>query len=712
MTEVWLSLNDAAELEQVAYTTMWDRVHSGKVSQTEQKNITNNEYLIKSVPNPNGGHNLVQVALSSLSAGAQARYRRRLADRDRREAVKRRLEGKERPWYADIDIGWYLSTYKQEYMKKISLCSELEKYIKLKPQYRKCATEFLESFAREHLGVSAKQMYRYLQRYDEGCMWGRLAELEDGQGHEYFRILALCTPPKKGRHTRLTPEIAALIENLWAREEFHRNRQSVKMLYDEVCSRLRAKYEASTAEEGNADGAKEEWIPSYNTVRRYVDGLYANYSGAAALLKDGERQWKNTTMMKKRRDTGKLRVMELWQGDAHTFDCWIQIRKQNGTVAAIRPYLVAFIDTRSRCIAAWGICTQPNAEVIKKVIIHGIYPKECSPVQGVPRVMLIDNGRDFTAQTLTGRKRTERFDIDGEIRGFYKAMGIEYDMRALPYQAWTKGQMERFFGTLCEGFSKKFPSYTGTLTGSRTDARVKKDIQGMLERGELHTMDEFAAMFESYIEQYHERVHSGLTAQKEQNPRPARVYENAEKYDKPAPPLEYALSLLGTTVTRTVYTTGIELDKRQYMSEALAAYIGERVTVRVKDYDLRTVVCYTEDGHLIGNAYTYDKLNPIAEKDDEALSEHIKSQRRQLRTTRESISELRMPYDERIALPELTGKTSKTVAMVQDKQYSEAVAERTKSRTEPKKEPQELNDFMRSQAQKAIERIEGMKKLG
>lgn len=685
MTEVWLSLDDAAELEQMPYETLRSKIR-----------FETGSFEVRNVPNANGGHNLVQVALSSLSPGAQARYKRRLADRERREAIKRRLEGKERPWYADIDIGWYLSTYKQEYMEKISLCSELEKYIKLRPQHHKCATEFLEEFAREHLGVSAKQMYRYLQRYDEGCMWGKLAESEDGRGHEYFRILALCKPPKKGRHTKLTPEIAALIENIWASEEFHRNRQSVKMLYDEVCSRL----------------AGAEWIPSYNTVKRYVDGLYAKYSGAAALLKDGERQWKNTTMMKKRRDTGKLRVMELWQGDAHTFDCWIQITKPNGTVAAIRPYLVAFIDTRSRCIAAWGICTQPNAEVIKKVIIHGIFPKECSPVQGVPRVMLIDNGKDFTAQTLTGRKRTQRFDIDGEIRGFYKAMGIEYDMRALPYQAWTKGQMERFFGTLCEGFSKKFPSYTGTLTGSRTDAKVKKDIQGMLERGELHTMDEFAAMFESYLERYHSKVHGGLVEQHEPNPRPAKVYENAEKYDKPAPPLEYALSLLGTTVTRTVYATGIELDKRQYMSEELAAYIGEKVTVRVKDYGLKTVVCYTEDGHLIGNAYTYDKLDPIAEGDDEALVEHIKSQRRQLGSTKENISELRTPYNERIALPELTGSDAKTVAMVQDKQYSEAISKRTKPRTKPKKEAQELNDFMRSQAQKAIERIEGMKKSG
>lgn len=51
--------------------------------------------------------------------------------------------------------------------------------------------------------------------------------------------------------------------------------------------------------------------------------------------------------------------------------------------------------------------------------------------------------------------------------------------RALPYQPRTKGQIERFFGGVCSRFSKQFSSYTGTLTGSRTDAKIPKDIQKM-----------------------------------------------------------------------------------------------------------------------------------------------------------------------------------------------------------------------------------------
>lgn len=81
--------------------------------------------------------------------------------------------------------------------------------------------------------------------------------------------------------------------------------------------------------------------------------------------------------------------------------------------------------------------------------------------------------------------------FDDMTRGFYRSIGIEDDHEALPYQPWSKGQIERFFGQVCSSFAKWFSSYTGTLTGSSTDAKVDKDIQKMLEAGQLLTMEEF-----------------------------------------------------------------------------------------------------------------------------------------------------------------------------------------------------------------------------
>ena len=679
--ETWVSLAEAAELEEKPRQTIQNRMYSGKIR-------------YRTEPNPEGGRDLVKIELSTLTPHAQSLYKSRLYQRIRCERAKQETANKTPPWYTTVDIGWYMSEYREEYFEKTALAGELDKYLEQKKLHHKSVTSFCEEFAREHLDISGKQMMRYIKRYLDAEMWAEIEEQKDGCNHRYFKILALCTPPKKGKNTKLDDRVRAMIENIWVSEEFLQNQQSMTLLLE----KLRAQMQG------------EEWIPSYNTVKRYVDKLEARYSSEKVLVQKGASEWKNRKMMKRERDTGSLRVMDLWEGDAHTFDCWIQITNPNGTVTAQRPFIVAFMDVRSRCIAGWGICTQPNAEVIKHVLIHALYPKECSPVMGVPRVILIDNGKDFTAETLTGRKRTERFSIDGEIKGFYRAIGIEDDMRALPYQGWSKGHIERFFGDVCERFSKTMNSYTGTLTGSKTDAKIKKDIAGMLKRGELFTLDEFTAMFETFLERYHEKEHEGLKKQGEENPRPARVYETADRYKKPAPPIEYALSLLGTAVVRTVYNTGIELNKRRYMSEDLAAYIGEKVTVRVKEYGADTIICYDSEGHLIGNAYTYEKLDPIAEDGDDILTEHLKSQKRQLRNTRMNIASLKMPHSERqIALPKLTGEDAKTVSMPQDMQYAELVRSRKVLKEPEKKEEPGLNDYMREQARRAIERIE---KLG
>ncbi len=684
----WVSLSEAAELEGVEANTIVIRIRRQKTDSTVTA-----PYIVKTEPNASGGRDLVFIATSSLSEAAQAKLKRRERDALAR-AVRIEQEGKE-PWYFDIPIAWYISEYKTEYHEKVALAGEIEKYLEQVAYQGKNKTEFCKAFAAEHLGLSSNQFRRYINRYQEGLFWAECKCAETGANYEYFKVLALCTPPKKGKHAKLTPEIMARIENLWAAEEHHQNLQSMQMIYEDLTAEL------------EASGA--DWIPSYNTVRRYCNELSSKYPSAASLLKNGVREWKNQSMVKRLRNTGELDVMELWQGDAHTFDCWIKAVQPNGKVTACRPYLVAFIDTRSRCLAGWGICVQPNAEVIKRVLIHAIYPKEGSPISGVPKAILIDNGKDFTAQTLTGRARSERFDVDGEIKGFYKSIGIESDARALPYQPWSKGEIERFFGALCSKFSKKFKSYTGTLTGSRTDAKVKKDILGMLERGELHTMDEFAEMFSAYLEKYHMTKHSGLQKQREPSPYPIKVYENAKRYERAAPPLEYALMLLGTTVERRVYNTGLEFSGRSFMSEDLARYIGEKVTVRYQEEMPNMVKCWASDGSFIGEAYSYDKLSMRAEGDDEKLMEHILSQKRQLRGVREDIDNLRRSLAERSAqeaYPEISNMPQKVVSLPQDTQYLEEakrVQDARKQVKKPKREP--INDFMRQQAEKALERL-------
>ena len=128
----------------------------------------------------------------------------------------------------------------------------------------------------------------------------------------------------------------------------------------------------------------------------------------------------------------RLEVMELLVGDEHTFDLWVQYTAPNGRIKAVRPTLVAWMDMRSRDILGDVICVKANGDTLKESLVKVIY------TAGVPKRLLIDNGKDYTKQELTGQNRKKRnidFDFDAETMGFYQSIGIQGVDRALPYQA-------------------------------------------------------------------------------------------------------------------------------------------------------------------------------------------------------------------------------------------------------------------------------------
>lgn len=669
-----VTLAEAAELEGIEYNSMV--IRAGR-----------NNLGIHGETAENGGRATVLINVSDLSEEAQKKYFRRKKDAELRE----RREAEDVPWYVGISLDRYMAKYSKEYHKKCAVAAELDKYNSLKKEYPKETTEFAEEFAAEHLQVSGRQLRRLLSAYNEGCKWAELMSPEGN--YDYYRILALCRRPQTGKGTKLTEEMKAELNRLWSSELYHKNLQNFTTLYEEFT-------------EGLSDA---EFIPSYRTCLKYIRNLEYEYGNVHTLLKSGVRGFRHDNMMKMKRDTGALEVLELVQGDAHTFDTWVEYTGPTGKKTAIRPYLVGFIDTRSRALVGWGVCVVPNAEVIKQVIIHMIYDKSGSDISGVPKVLYLDNGKDFTAQTLTGHPRTERFELDCNLKGFYGACGIEEYKRALPYTPWSKAQIERFFGTLCDQFSKKFKAYTGTLTGSRTDAKVQKDIKEMLRRGELPTLTEFTAEFEKWLDRYHNKVHSGLKDQGEPEPTPYKVFMNAPRYEKAAPPYEYALTMLGKCEERRVTNVGINVNGLLYSNSELGRYINERVTVRYHDIDKSFICVYNSvSGELICRAYTYEymPINSAAEEDAAARLKHYKEQSHQLKQTREDLERLKAGYEKGMCLPGLSDAPQRVVAIPQDSQF---VARAIRAAEEPKRARYENNDFIKGQAAKAIERL---KKLG
>ena len=103
-------------------------------------------------------------------------------------------------------------------------------------------------------------------------------------------------------------------------------------------------------------------------------------------------------------------------------------------------------------------------------------------------------------------------------------------------------------------------SYTGTLTGSKTFAKVEKDIDGMLERGELLTMDEFYKAWTNWLHNFYMvKQSSALKRQGEKYTTPKSCFENEDKYFKAVPPKSFATILMMKSERKFVYNVGVKL---------------------------------------------------------------------------------------------------------------------------------------------------------
>ena len=690
MAEIFVTLEEAAELEGTKYNTLVQRIKRNPTSfktKTEARD---------------GGKDRVLVALSSLSKKARRGHKEKMNIDGRDVVIDQRACEEETPWYIDIDLNWYIEKFSKQYYQAVELGRQMQEFLDYNEGDR---TAFAEKYAAK-LGISQRTLYRYSQAYLEAAAWAMKLQKYDCGNYDFFKVLSLCRKPKE-THTfpSLDAKVRAYIENVWFDKNFAANAGTVEMLYmklEEVAELRGWEY------------------PSYQTVARYINYLMENGRGKNAhfLASKGTREYKNKVMVKGSRDTKALPVMGLVQGDEHTFDCWVKYTHPNGKVTAIKPKLVAWIDTRSRTILGDVMCLNANSQILKQSMFKMIY----GTPGGVPQWLLIDNGKDYTAETMTGRKRNQRnkeeLSFDSETQGFYRSIGIQDDMRSLPYQPWSKAQMERFFGTVCSNFTKWMFSYTGTLTGSKTAAKIKKDIPKMLERGELLSMEEFYEKWEEWRdEKYHKKEHGGLKKQKERYLAPIELFMKAEeKYYKPAPPKAYASILMMKAERVHVYNIGIRKFGYEYRAQELTDYIGEKVDIKWDAEDVTKLYVYTREGKRICEAVSQELLMIAPRVQQKALEEHLKMQKRQIKADRERLEGFTTPFEDRVAqynnaAGEVVGasdlmirgknsKDDKVVALPQDKQFGSELKDKKN------KQKQEAdNEFFNKKAQDALSKL-------
>ncbi|MDL2288293.1 Mu transposase C-terminal domain-containing protein [Oscillospiraceae bacterium OttesenSCG-928-F05] len=655
MPEIYISLRDAADFEGLKYTGFVSRIQRDPEA-----------YKTAEAPGENGGRPRVTVALSSLSPKARRAYRASLKIPGGDLIIENKTD--RAPWYVDADLNWYLENHYKSYEVASVLVKEIEAFIAYSAAER---TAYAGKTARQ-LGLSERTLYRHAEAVTTAGAWALRMEKETGHSYTHFKILALCRKPRDGQaFPSITPPMRALIENIWFDKSFAENHGTVEMLY--------RKFQAVARD--------REWeeIPSYPTVCRYINHLMESRGGRSArrMAEDGLREWKNTQMLKGKRDLTSLAVMEFLMGDAHTFDLWVTHTASNGKVRPVRPTLVAWIDLRSRMIFGDVVCVHPNAQTIKESIVKTAY----SVPGGIPKNLLVDNGKDFTAEANIGQSRKDRtmqeICMDSEVKGFFRSVGIEVWHRALPYQPWTKAEIERFFGTVCQSFSKWFASYTGTLTGSKTSGKRNKDIKRMFERGELLTMEEFFKCWTEWKETvYQMKPHGGLRSANEKHITPAALFEHCEnRYAKAPPPREFTAMLLMRGDTALVRQQGIQKFGVLYTDYELAHYVGQKVNIKWDMDNVTKLYVYSLKGEKICEAVSAELLSFGEHVSQKQLEGHLRNQKRQQKEIQELLHELRAPYETRVeegATPETVGavdlmiraaRPEKVITLPRDKEF-------------------------------------------
>ena len=696
MDDVYITLNEAAELEEVDYNAL-------RMQITRKPEF----YNIKKEKRDGGGRALTMVAVSSLSKKARSAWKEREKLKEvAASPVQEEEKEVEAPWYVNEDVDWYMEKHKDEWYKAMELGNIVREFLKYDDKGR---TEYAQSFAEERIGKGKRTLYRYTKAYQEASAWADKMHKQDGGNYDFFKVLCLCRKPKEaGTFPSFKPEVKQAIKNIWFNKEFAQNQGTKEMLYVKL--------------EQLKNINNWEKIPSYQSVARYINYLMddENMRNAWYLASRGEREYRNKVMVKGERNTKDLKVMQGVMGDEHTFDCWVAYTHPNGKVTAIKPHLAAWVDIKSRMIIGDVMCKDANSEVLKESLLKMLYQDAGS----VPQYIYIDNGKDYTAKSMTGFDRNDRqrtgMEFDDTTKGFYKSIGIQDYHRALPYYAWTKGQIERFFGSVCNQFTKWFASYTGTLTGSKTFAKVEKDVKGMLERGELLTMEEFYEKWTQWLhEVYMIKVHSGLKKQGEEFLTPKSCFENAEKYEKAVPPKSYATVIMMKSERRYVKNTGIQFNGLSYRSDDLCALIGRHVDIKYDPHDMRTIYVF-QKGKQVCEAYAQELLTFASENgvEQKALKEHLGRQKRQISRDRKILEEANVPFteinDQYVGFNEVTGgidlmiknkpekKKSKIVAMPNDNTF------RNGFRKKNTEEKEEENEYINKKAEEALRSLRAL----
>jgi putative transposase len=243
----------------------------------------------------------------------------------------------------------------------------------------------------------------------------------------------------------------------------------------------------------------------------------------------------------------------LWQADHTLLD--VLVLDANGE--AVRPWLTIIMDDYSRAVAGYTIFLEaPTTLQTALALRQAMWRKQQAawPVCGIPDVLYVDHGSDFTSTHL------EQVAADLHFQLVFSSVGRPQG----------RGKVERLFGTLNTECLAALPGY------------LRQGQPTTLPRLSLSELD--TTIGDYFLGIYNNRAHyeTGLAPIKAwlgQGWLP-RMPNSLEELD---------LLLVMVATSRMVRRDGVHFQGLRYMDPTLAAYVGESVTIRYDPRDLAEI---------------------------------------------------------------------------------------------------------------------------
>ncbi|MBZ8007879.1 DDE-type integrase/transposase/recombinase [Campylobacter sp. RM9334] len=409
------------------------------------------------------------------------------------------------------------------------------------------------------LGISRQQYYRLAKKYEENGLLGfvdkRTIKKASRIGEcipKYLRELALNLWRKSG---------AGGISYAELHEILHENAKN----FDFKGFLLK-----DTAE-----------LFSVKTLQNYIENYKKEHLLEAVMVEQGEDKAKS--YLQPAMGDSKARVSarnEIWQIDSSKLDMFVIDDEGN----EFRPDILSVVDVFSgRCVAT--LADKSNGLSLIRLLWKAISEL------GIPKKIKGDNGKDYLGSTF---------------QHTLQKLNIAYE-NTPPYSGEKKAMVERHFKTLQHSFISFAPGYIGHNLAKREKIEqrtAKKDRSAKNAYGKVKkTNQKHLLSFEEALN----LLDKGVAKWNMQRHRVKSGVSRLDLWNSCTNTItkityEYFLARAGESIVKKVQKTGINLNKRTYISADMPL-VGTELLVCINIDNVSELYMYSKDAEFIGIAY-------------------------------------------------------------------------------------------------------------